>query len=95
VAFERPGRPRDEGRLISAADLAGLGIGLLAADGFLPAPIREACGALGIAVVPPVFDPGACLAASAGLPEIDPAALLPMYAREPEAVVKWRKLHPR
>jgi hypothetical protein len=27
------------------------------------------------------------------LPAIDPAALVPLYPREPDAVTLWRKLH--
>jgi len=45
------------------------------------------------AFVPPVFDPVAVLEAAAGCNAVDPSALAPAYAREPEAVTKWRELH--
>lgn len=94
TVFDRPGAMRGEGRLIRAADIASLGVKLLVADDYLPAPIREACAGAGVEVRPPEFDAEACLLASSGLPAIDPLALLPIYAREPEAVTKWRALHP-
>lgn len=92
--FDSPIRPRAEGSLLTEADVRSLGVDLLVADRFLPEPIRRACAALGIAVVPPRFDPGACLEAALDLPDIDPVDLLPIYPRVPEAVVKWRLLHP-
>jgi hypothetical protein len=41
----------------------------------------------------PVFDPAACLQASAMMQAVAPARLFPIYGREPEAVRKWRQLH--
>lgn len=43
-------------------------------------------------VEPPRFDPVALLEASALVADIDPAALVPLYPREPEAVTKWREM---
>lgn len=45
-------------------------------------------------LIPPAFDAKWVLAASHQLTPIDPAQLLPIYPREPEAVTKWRVLHP-
>lgn len=92
--FDSPTHPRAEGSLLTEADVRSLGVDLLVADRFLPEPIRRACAALKIAVVPPRFDPAACLEAALDLPDIDPVDLLPVYPRLPEAVVKWRQLHP-
>jgi len=47
------------------------------------------------AIIEPVFDPRGVLATSANLAPIDPLLLAPIYPREPEAVTKWRELHPR
>lgn len=92
--FDEPARPRAPGSLLTEPDMRSLGVDLLVADRFFPEHIRQACAALGIAVVPPRFDPAACLEAALDLPDIDPVALLPIYPRLPEAVVKWRQLHP-
>ena len=80
------------GALVDASGLASLNINLLVADSFLPAPMRARAAELGIPVQPPVFDPVACAEASEAIPPTDPAALLPLYPREPEAVTKWRTL---
>lgn len=45
-------------------------------------------------VIAPGFDARWVLEASRGLAAVDPALLLPIYPREPEAVTKWRLLHP-
>jgi len=82
-----------EGRLITGADVDGLGVRALISDRFTPEPIRARAAELGIPVHEPVYDPVACLEASVCLPEIDPAALVPIYPREPDAVTLWRRLH--
>ncbi len=45
-----------------------------------------------VVVVTPRFDARSVLAASLRMPETDPAQLVPIYPREPEAVTKWRTL---
>lgn len=47
-----------------------------------------------VVVVRPCFDAAAVLEASAEVEAVDPLALAPLYPREPEAVTKWRELHP-
>ncbi|MBS0197935.1 MAG: tRNA (adenosine(37)-N6)-threonylcarbamoyltransferase complex dimerization subunit type 1 TsaB [Planctomycetes bacterium] len=86
-----PGGPR-AGALVGPADVAGLNVGLFIADRFLPPAIREA--AAGARIIPPVFDAAACIEASFDFPAVDPIALTPIYPREPEAITKWRALHP-
>lgn len=77
------------------ADHAALdGLDRLAGDAFLPKTWRDRCRALHVPVVEPTFDPVACLRAgerafSHGR-RIDPASLVPLYAREPEAVTLWQ-----
>jgi len=66
------------------------GVGVLIADSHLPKAIREACTACGVAVVSPALSAAACLAVASGLPDIEPDSLLPVYAREPDAVTLWR-----
>mgnify|MGYP002777631823 CR=1 FL=1 len=87
-----------QARLVEAVDLAELALHTLVADRFLPLPVREAAQALGCVVVEPRLDPGACLRlalASAASPVARGAdlPLRPIYAREPEAVTKWRERH--
>jgi tRNA threonylcarbamoyladenosine biosynthesis protein TsaB len=89
--FSARGDPVGTPRLVTASDLAGLGVALLVADRFLPGTIRAAAERLGVRVEEPVFDPAACFEASLGLAEVDPASLLPLYPREPEAVTQWRR----
>ncbi len=90
------GSTPEEGKLVEADGLAGLAVKVIVADQFFPASMRAGAEALGIAIVPPVFDPVACLeiAAEGGITPVDPAVLVPLYPREPEAVTKWKKLHP-
>jgi tRNA threonylcarbamoyl adenosine modification protein YeaZ len=95
--FDAQGRATGEGSLLTAEQFATesqpRGIKLLIADRFLPAAIRAAADAAGIAIAPPQLDPVALLHAAVGLPEVAPMDLVPLYAREPEAVTKWRQLH--
>lgn len=46
-------------------------------------------------VIEPIFDPQGVLQASVNVHPVDPLRLAPLYPREPEAVTKWRELHPR
>ncbi len=81
------------GRIITAPDIEALhaaGVRLLIADSFLPAILRAAAQQLGWTIVPPIFDAAACLRVGARLPAIDPADLVPLYPREPDAVTLWR-----
>lgn len=95
----------DRGRLVGppgVRDAAGMDefvrtfapIGVLVADAHLPAPLRQWAEARHVPIEPLVLDAAACVEASAGIAPIDPALLAPQYAREPEAVSKWRVLHP-
>ncbi len=43
--------------------------------------------------LPPAFEPEAVLRLARRATPIDPAALVPIYPREPEAVTKWRAHH--
>lgn len=83
--------PLDAGKLITADDLPS-DLKLLISDRFLPKPIRERAHALGIHILPPHFEPLACVEVAQGHQPVDPALLLPLYPREPEAVTKWRAL---
>ena len=86
-----PTAPRFITAATAAAYLAGHSVAALIADSFIPAPIRAACEAAGIRIIPPQLSAAACLRASAMLPDIDPAQLVPIYAREPDAVTQWRE----
>lgn len=94
-----PHQPQHIGALADAAALESLHrahtLSLLIADNFLPQPMRDAAARLGIPILPPILSAAACARLAASIPPIDPADLLPLYPREPEAVTKWRTLHPR
>lgn len=75
--------------------VATLEVRRLIADGFLPEEWGRACESRGIVIEAPVFDAGVLAEISARYPALDPAVLMPLYPREPEAVTKWRALHPR
>jgi tRNA threonylcarbamoyl adenosine modification protein YeaZ len=81
--------------VIGAEDLRGAlldrGIGILIADRFLPEPFRSAFEQAGGAVLAPRFSAVRCLSVGCLLPPTDPVALVPAYAREPEAVRLWRE----
>jgi tRNA threonylcarbamoyl adenosine modification protein YeaZ len=81
-------RGSDPGQLIDASH--DVGVAAIIADRFLAKPIAEAAAARGAAIYTPRFDPAACLELSFSHPTIDPVLLAPIYAREPEAVTKWR-----
>lgn len=70
--------------------LATLGVASLVADAHLPRSFAGEAARLGIGVVAPVLTPTACLRLGASCTPIDPAALAPIYAREPDAVTQWR-----
>jgi tRNA threonylcarbamoyladenosine biosynthesis protein TsaB len=91
--FSAGGSPVDQGRLCGPADIAQLGVGLLIADSFLPPVLRAAAQAAGMAIIEPALDALACAQAAAMHPKVEPASLMPIYPREPEAVTKWRQLH--
>ncbi|HEX8875523.1 MAG TPA: tRNA (adenosine(37)-N6)-threonylcarbamoyltransferase complex dimerization subunit type 1 TsaB [Phycisphaerales bacterium] len=85
-------------RLITAADLDELPVTSLVADQFLPETMQAKAAHRALALHPPrysaahVLELGESLAARHGPTPID--ALAPLYPREPEAVTKWRQLHP-
>lgn len=95
TVFASLSAPAGGPREIDAQGLVSLGLRALIADAHLPRPIRERCAESGIRIDEPVFDPAACLEASAGVAPVDPSRLAPLYGREPEAVRKWREAHGR
>ncbi len=89
-----PAAASPPGRLMSAPDIADLPADVLLADRFFPDAMKAATLSRGLPLAPLVLEPRACLAASIGISPITPDTLCPLYPREPEAVTKWRKLHP-
>lgn len=95
VPVDASGRVCGEGEVASTLRGVGLeGAGRLIADRFLPANLRREAVDREWRVEAPVFDAAACLGVAFGRPVIDPSELSPLYGREPEAVSKWRELHP-
>lgn len=84
----RSGRVLREGGI---AALREVGVSVLLADGFLPEAMRHACRAAGIDLKPIVFNAEGVLHASARLRGGDPTGLVPLYPREPDAVMLWRQ----
>lgn len=93
----RDGRWRIESE--DAAEAAGWApsASLLLADGHLPSEARARADARGVRVEAPTLSAGACLAAAAALwrdgASVDSMALVPRYARAPEAVTLWKARH--
>lgn len=90
----RAGRPIEPGQATGPGALAGSDLQILVADRFLPESWARACAESGIEIRAPEYDALACIEAALGATPADPAALVPLYPREPEAVTKWRALHP-
>lgn len=91
--FHAPGTIARAG-LMTCPDLEAMNVRTLVGDAFLPATWLTEAARLGIAIAPTVLDPEACIACGVGLAGVEPEALRPIYPREPEAVRKWRELHP-
>jgi tRNA threonylcarbamoyladenosine biosynthesis protein TsaB len=91
--FHAPGTIARAG-LMTCPDLEALNLRTLVGDAYLPTTWRAEAARLGIAMAPTVLDPEACIACGVGLAGVEPEALRPIYPREPEAVRKWRELHP-
>lgn len=87
--------PQIRAGLITARDVEKLGVQTIVGDAFVPGPILEEASRLGIEVQRPCFDAAACLEVGLTLQALEPVHLSPIYAREPEAVTKWRALHPK
>lgn len=101
IRSEQPGSHEPGGAagvLVTADELGRIlrvqGCGALVADRFLPGGHGERAAELGIVLESPIFSAAACARVASGMAGIDPADLLPLYPREPEAVTKWRVLHP-
>jgi len=88
--FDSQGRPTAAGRVLDAEGVGVLGLPRLIGDGFLPESMREMASASGISVEPLVLGASCLLRTAAGRESVDPSRLLPIYAREPEAVRLWR-----
>jgi tRNA A37 threonylcarbamoyladenosine modification protein TsaB len=92
-----PGQVMDAGGL---AKLIDRGARVLIADQHLPASFAERARLSGVRIIAPRFDAraiallAACSPNLPGLDPRDPAALVPIYPREPEAVTLWRTRRP-
>lgn len=73
--------------------LAAHHVRVLLADGTLHESLTQAAARFGVDRRPLTLSPASCLRASATLTPAGPETLEVMYPREPEAVVKWRRLH--
>ncbi|MCC6322642.1 MAG: tRNA (adenosine(37)-N6)-threonylcarbamoyltransferase complex dimerization subunit type 1 TsaB [Phycisphaerales bacterium] len=93
--FDPGHAPFSPSGVVTAAEFALLAerdqLRMLITDRFLPEGFRTAAARLGVELVPPCYDAAAVLEAAEELPRIDPAALVPLYPREPEAVTLWRQ----
>ncbi|MCA9297968.1 MAG: tRNA (adenosine(37)-N6)-threonylcarbamoyltransferase complex dimerization subunit type 1 TsaB [Phycisphaerales bacterium] len=62
------------------------------ADQFIDESFRDVARARGVEILEPRYGPAECAAIARGLDPVE--VILPIYPREPEAVRKWRELHP-
>jgi tRNA threonylcarbamoyl adenosine modification protein YeaZ len=85
--------PVDDGGIVALAS-AGEGCGTVVGDDEVVRLIVPGAAADNPRFLRPDFDARWVLHASRGIAPVDPALLLPIYPREPEAVTKWRLLHP-
>lgn len=83
--------PEDSAGVVAVESLADGSLRGVVADQFLPQDIREGLVNLGVALEAPRYDPVAVAEASGGVSAAGPVAAL--YAREPEAVTRWRERH--
>lgn len=94
---DRGGSGASGGVVMDAATIGSLaerGVVELLADGFLPAPMRQAATAAGVQIAPPphpAFDPVDLAEVGLWLPAVDGTELNPIYPREPDAVTLWRE----
>lgn len=80
--------PGTGGFLLSADQFSTLSIRTLVADSFLPDSVRDWAAGVGVVIEAPRYDPVAV--AEACLDRVACGPVLPLYAREPEAVTRWR-----
>ncbi len=80
--------------VIGADEAAALvdahGVRSFIADAHLPSSFVERAHQLGIAIRPIMLDARHVLEASAGMDPSSPIELMPIYAREPDAITQWR-----
>jgi tRNA threonylcarbamoyladenosine biosynthesis protein TsaB len=80
-------------RLVSAEAFTPDDVDALIADAYVPGSMLDACAARGMRIIEPVFSARACLDLArhrhAQGRYVEAHALLPLYAREPEAVALW------
>jgi tRNA threonylcarbamoyl adenosine modification protein YeaZ len=81
--------------LMEAGTVAWSAARAVLADAYFPDEARVLCARAGVKVVAPVFDSAACLRVAERMlargETVEPAKLLPVYAREPEAATLWRE----
>ncbi len=94
TVFDPTGRSEGPGRIVHADGLDELGVACIIADRHLDPLIRRRAETLGLRVLPARFPVSSVLALSEHLASVDPASLVPIYPREPEAVTRWRDRHP-
>ena len=89
----QPWRIAGEPGLAEASALDFTDVNALLADAHLPAAMRQRAQDAAVPVIEPTFRAAACLAVGARMLKAgqttDPASLLPLYPRQPEAVTLW------
>ena len=84
--------PEDEAGVVAVESLCEIGLKGIVVDQFLPGDIREVLAERGVVFESPRYDPVAVAEASDAFEPSSVVAAL--YAREPEAVTRWRAHHP-
>lgn len=81
------------GTIMTADDLLAAHPALVLADTHLDKSIHAALTARGIPIAPMHLHAAALASVAHLAPDLDPALLVPIYPREPEAVTLWRQRH--
>lgn len=76
--------------VLDAQAVGALTIRTILGDKHLPSSFVELANDRGISIEPLVLDARHVISAAAGIAPIDPNELMPLYAREPDAVTQWR-----
>lgn len=83
------------GTIMTADQLIALQPALVLSDGHLDKALQAALAASAVPTAPMHLHASALASVAHVLPDVDPALLVPIYPREPEAVTLWRQRHGR
>lgn len=77
--------------VLTGEELLALRPATILADAHAPTSVMAGAAEIGAKIVAPDLTPEACLAVAARTPQSDAAMVLPIYPRQPQAVIQWSK----